>query len=60
MRSTTSSAYGGPTLDALPTEVKNEIFSHSLLAKNVKYSTKGREPGHRYKFETSIMRKMRV
>jgi hypothetical protein len=55
MRSTTSSAYGGPTLDALPIVVKNEIFSHFLLAKNVKYSTKGREPGHKYKFDTRIM-----
>ncbi|KAI5242695.1 hypothetical protein E4T43_04630 [Aureobasidium subglaciale] len=55
MRSITSSAYGGRTLDTLPTEVKNEIFSHFLLGKNVKYSTKGKQPGHRYKFETSIM-----
>jgi hypothetical protein len=55
MRSTKSSAYGGQTLDTLPTEVKNEIFSHFLLAKNVKYSTKSTVPGHKYKFETSIM-----
>ncbi|KAI5274881.1 hypothetical protein E4T47_02034 [Aureobasidium subglaciale] len=55
MRSITSSAYGGRTLDTLPTEVKNEIFSYFLLGKNVKYSTKGKQPGHRYKFETSIM-----
>ncbi|KAI4733375.1 hypothetical protein E4T50_16058 [Aureobasidium sp. EXF-12298] len=55
MRSTTSSAYGGRTLDTLPAEVKNEIFSHFLLAKNVKYSTKSTAPGHRYNFDTSIM-----
>jgi hypothetical protein len=55
MRSTTSSAYGGRTLDTLPTEIKNEIFSHFLLGKNVKYSTKGKQPGHRYKFDASIM-----
>ncbi|THW31646.1 hypothetical protein D6C76_08069 [Aureobasidium pullulans] len=56
MRSTTSSAYGGRTLDTLPIEVKNKIFSHFLLGKNVRYSTKGKQPGHRYKFDTSIMR----
>ncbi|KAG9567352.1 hypothetical protein KCU71_g3808, partial [Aureobasidium melanogenum] len=55
MLSTTSSADGGRTLDTLPTEIKNEIFSHLLLGKNVKYSTKGKQPGHRYKFDTSIM-----
>jgi len=55
MRSTTSSAYGGRTLDTIPAEVKNEIFSYFLLAKNIKYSTKGKEPGHRYKFNTSVM-----
>lgn len=55
MRSTTSSAYGGRALDTLPTEVKNEIFSHFLLGKNVKYSTKSKAPGHRYKFDTSLM-----
>jgi hypothetical protein len=55
MRSTTSTGYGGRTLDTLPTEVKNKIFSHFFLGKNVKYSTKGKSPGHRYKFNTSIM-----
>ncbi|CAD0105820.1 unnamed protein product [Aureobasidium uvarum] len=55
MRSTTSSADGGRTLDTLPTEVKNEIFSHFLLGKNVRYSTKGKQPGYRYKFNTSLM-----
>jgi hypothetical protein len=55
MRLITLSAYGGRTLDTLPTEVKNEIFSHFLLAKNVKYSTKGKEPGYKYKFNTAIM-----
>ncbi|KAH0360467.1 hypothetical protein KCU65_g9362, partial [Aureobasidium melanogenum] len=55
MLSTTSSAGGGRTLDTLPTEVKNEIFSYFLLGKNVKYSTKGKQPGHRYKFNTSLM-----
>jgi hypothetical protein len=55
MRSTTSTGYGGRTLDTLPTEVKNKIFSHFLLGRNVKYSTKGKSPGHRYKFNTSIM-----
>jgi hypothetical protein len=55
MHSTTSTAYGGRTLDTLPTEVKNKIFSHFLLGKNVKYSTEGKAPGHKYKFNTSIM-----
>ncbi|KAI5196844.1 hypothetical protein AUEXF2481DRAFT_80240 [Aureobasidium subglaciale EXF-2481] len=55
MCSTTSSAYGGRTLDTLPPEVKDEIFSYFLLGKNVKYSTMGKRPGHRYKVETSTM-----
>ncbi|KAI5255306.1 hypothetical protein E4T42_02000 [Aureobasidium subglaciale] len=55
MCSTTSSAYGGRTLDTLPPEVKDEIFSYFLLGKNVKYSTMDKRPGHRYKVETSTM-----
>jgi hypothetical protein len=55
MRSTASTAYGGRTLDTLPDAVKNEIFSYFLLGKNVKHSTKGKAPGHKYKFNTSIM-----
>ncbi|KAI4755367.1 hypothetical protein E4T52_08287 [Aureobasidium sp. EXF-3400] len=44
------------TLETLPPEIKNEIFSHLLLAAKVKYSTNGSWPGHKYKFSTTIMR----
>lgn len=44
------------TLETLPPEVKYEIFSHLLLGAKVKYSTNGSWPGHRYKFDTAIMR----
>ncbi|KAG9516178.1 hypothetical protein KCU93_g9230, partial [Aureobasidium melanogenum] len=44
------------TLETLPPEIKNEIFSHLLLGAKVKYSTNGSWPGHRYKFDTTIMR----
>jgi hypothetical protein len=45
-----------PTLETLPPEIKNEIFSHLLLAAKVKYSTNGVWPGHKYKVDTTIMR----
>lgn len=44
------------TLETLPPEIKNEIFSHLLLGAKVKYSTNGSWPGYRYKFDTTIMR----
>ncbi|KAK6003182.1 hypothetical protein QM012_001027 [Aureobasidium pullulans] len=44
------------TLETLPPEIKNEIFSHLLLGAKVKYSTNGSWPGHKYKFDTTIMR----
>jgi hypothetical protein len=44
------------TLETLPPEIKNEIFSHLLLGAKVKYSTNGEWPGHKYKFHTTIMR----
>jgi hypothetical protein len=44
------------TLETLPPEIKNEIFSHFLLAAKVKYSTDGSWPGNKYKFDTTIMR----
>ena len=44
------------TLETLPPEIKNEIFSHLLLAAKVKYSTNGKWPGSKYKFDTTIMR----
>lgn len=44
------------TLETLPPEIKNEIFSHLLFAANVKYSTNGSWPGNKYKFSTTIMR----
>jgi hypothetical protein len=43
-------------LETLPPEIKNEIFSHFLLAAKVKYSTDGSWPGNKYKFDTTIMR----
>lgn len=45
-----------PTLETLSPEIKNEIFSHFLLAAKVKYSTNGSWPGHKYKFDTTVMR----
>ena len=45
-----------PTLETLLPEIKDEIFSHLLLAAKVKYSTNGSFPGHRYKFDVQIMR----
>ncbi|KAH0276458.1 hypothetical protein KCU91_g3846, partial [Aureobasidium melanogenum] len=44
------------TLETLPPEIKNEIFSHLLLGAKVKYSTNGSWPGYKYKFDTTIMR----
>jgi hypothetical protein len=44
------------TLETLPPEIKNEIFSHLLLAAKVKYSTNGLWPGHKYKFDAALMR----
>ncbi|KAH0276070.1 hypothetical protein KCU91_g4111, partial [Aureobasidium melanogenum] len=44
------------TLEALPPEIKNEIFSYLLLGAKVKYSTNGSWPGHKYRFDTTIMR----
>ncbi|KEQ67976.1 uncharacterized protein M437DRAFT_71743 [Aureobasidium melanogenum CBS 110374] len=55
MSSETDTAGSGRTLDTLPIQVKNKIFSYFLLGKNVKYSTKGKQPGHRYKFNASLM-----
>jgi hypothetical protein len=44
------------TLETLPPEIKNEIFSHLLLGAKVKYSTNGEWPGNKFKFHTTIMR----
>jgi hypothetical protein len=44
------------TLETLPPEIKNEIFSHLLLAAKVKYLTDGLWPGHKYKFNATLMR----
>ncbi|KAI4731343.1 hypothetical protein E4T49_00954 [Aureobasidium sp. EXF-10728] len=44
------------TLETLPPEIKDEIFSHLLLGAKVKYSTNGAWPGFKYKFHTTIMR----
>ncbi|TIA27547.1 hypothetical protein D6C83_07715 [Aureobasidium pullulans] len=45
-----------PTLETLPPEIKNEIFSHLLLGAKVKYSTDGSWPGYKYRFDATIMR----
>jgi hypothetical protein len=44
------------TLESLPPETKNDIFSHLLLASQVKCLTNGSWPGRKYKFNTTIMR----
>lgn len=52
----TGSATQRLTLESLPLDIKNEIFSYFLYSTNVKCSTDGSWPGHKYKFETAIMR----
>ncbi|KAI5272960.1 hypothetical protein E4T47_03707 [Aureobasidium subglaciale] len=44
------------TLETIPIEIKDNIFSNLLLGAKVKYSTNGSWPGYKYKFDTTIMR----
>lgn len=45
-----------PTLQTLPLEIKNEIFSHLLLGEKIKTLPCGRPPIAKYNWHTSILR----
>lgn len=53
--SSTTVSKNPTTLDTLPTEMKNEIFSYLLLGKNVKTPVPGPDPRFKYHFQTSIL-----